>query len=151
MTPAPTTADAAREAIENHVEKVTESGCWIWMGGTQIIGGSRTYGRLWVGGKMVRAHRVSYEVYNGPIPDGMLVCHRCDIQPCVNPAHLFLGTHKDNENDKVRKGRHASQRKESCANGHKFTAMTTTITREGWRGCKECKKEWNRRQRLKAK
>ncbi len=63
------------------------------------------YGRRWVGGRHVRAHRYAWEMANGPVPDGLAVLHHCDNPPCVNPAHLFLGTLGDNNKDRARKGR----------------------------------------------
>lgn len=76
--------------------------CFGWSGHSDEKG----YGRIRVDrGHTDRAHRVSWFLENGPIPDGMQVLHRCDNPPCTRPNHLFLGTNADNHNDKVRKGR----------------------------------------------
>jgi len=82
-------------------EKVTETGCWIWTGPQNELG----YGKIMKGRKYLKAHRLSYEEFVGPIPDGMFVCHKCDTPECINPKHLFLGTQKDNMADCARKGR----------------------------------------------
>jgi hypothetical protein len=63
------------------------------------------YGRLVINGKYVGAHRVAYEVSKGRVMEGLFVCHHCDNPPCCNPAHLYAGTHQDNVDDKVRRGR----------------------------------------------
>jgi len=80
---------------------VPESGCWLWMGCCDKYG----YGQISVKRKAKAAHRVSWELHNGPIPKRLLVCHKCDVQSCVNPEHLFLGTQKDNIRDCISKGR----------------------------------------------
>ena len=84
------------------VEKVA-SGCWLW-GGTAESG---DYGSWSVDGKSTAAHRASYELFVGPIPEGLDVCHSCDVPACVNPGHLFLGTHQDNMDDGKAKARFA--------------------------------------------
>lgn len=81
------------------VQKTT--GCWLWTGAK----GGGGYGAIKFEGKVVRAHRISWELVNGPIHDGLFVLHRCDVRLCVNPKHLFLGTHEDNMRDCSRKQR----------------------------------------------
>ena len=82
-------------------------GCWPWRGTI----GANGYGNVRIGGKRISAHRLAYEVFCGPIPAGLLVCHRCDHPSCCNPGHLFLGTSKDNSADMLAKGRHTTNRK----------------------------------------
>lgn len=78
--------------------------CWLWVGKARISG----YGAIQRGGRadgVGLSHRVSWELTNGPIPDGLYVCHRCDVRLCVRPDHLFLGTQQDNLSDAKAKGR----------------------------------------------
>jgi len=81
--------------------RIDESGCWLWMACTRW-----GYGTLNRSGVLHYAHRYVYMRLHGEIAKGMEVCHRCDVRPCVNPAHLFLGTRQDNVRDCVEKGRH---------------------------------------------
>jgi len=87
--------------LMDNIEMIPESGCWIWMAGRC----SHFYGRLKIKGKVENAHRASYREFVGEIPDGLFVCHKCDIPECINPDHLFLGTYADNMEDMRRKGR----------------------------------------------
>lgn len=77
------------------------NGCWLWTAGRRGDG----YGQFYVSGKAVGAHRFSWLLHFGVIPDGLCVCHTCDNPPCVNPDHLFIGTVRDNFDDMVSKGR----------------------------------------------
>jgi hypothetical protein len=110
---------------ERFWSKVDKSGdCWVWTDHKTAQGD----GRIHVGPSMKRAHRIAYELAIGQIPQGMYVCHHCDNKSCVNPEHLFLGTHQDNMTDMMNKGRHvapsgarngARLHPESCPRGDK--------------------------------
>lgn len=95
-----------RERFESKVDRSRGAdACHLWLGSR---GGSRGYGRIGKGGKVVRAHRVAWELEHGPIEGDLNVLHNCpdgDNPTCVNPRHLFLGTQKDNVHDMHAKGR----------------------------------------------
>jgi hypothetical protein len=93
------TPKPAVERFWKHVRK--SEGCWEWA--RAMKDGYGVFGVY--GTTVVRAHRYSYELFKGPIPDGLFVCHHCDNRKCVRPDHLFLGTAKDNADDMWRKGR----------------------------------------------
>jgi len=88
------------ERFEEKVERITESGCWLWTGSLNNKG----YGTLNGG----YAHRKSYEMHNGPIPDGLNILHYCDTPSCVRPSHLWAGTQLQNIGDAKAKGRVAT-------------------------------------------
>lgn len=75
--------------------------CLEWQAGMSTVG----YGKFWLDGKNIGAHRAAWKIFKGEIPAGMHILHRCDNRSCVNPEHLFLGTNQDNVDDKVKKGR----------------------------------------------
>jgi len=108
-------------------EKVNKSrNCWEWLGAKNTNG----YGRFYDGDKMALAHRYSWELVNGSIPEGMYICHHCDNRSCVNPDHLFLGTAKDNMQDAERKGRIAHAKGEKIGSSKLTEEQVLNIRNE---------------------
>ncbi len=114
--------------------------CWEWLG-SKTLG----YGTFYTQ-RQTRAHRVSYELFVSKIPNGLLVCHKCDNRGCVRPDHLFLGTYLDNNRDCVLKGRKADvmSTRTHCPKGHEYSLINTYLSPKGFRNCKACRKETNR-------
>lgn len=105
-------------AFWKRVDRRGNNDCWNWIGWIQKLpkGQGGGYGKFSLSKyKTCLPHRFSYELANGPIPKGMLVCHKCDNRACCNPEHLFLGSHKDNTQDAVKKGHMPSGEKAPMA------------------------------------
>lgn len=102
-----------RRAFFEHLKHVVidENGCWLWPGTIDPKG----YGVTSLSGERWWAHRASYQHYYGAPPDGLVICHKCDVRSCVNPAHLFAGTIADNQRDMKLKGRAARGEKSRSA------------------------------------
>jgi len=151
-----TSSIAIRERIINKdyiksVCKINDNGCWEKIG----VNGDG-YGAFKINGIPIRAHRKSWQVFNGDIPKGLYVCHKCNNKRCLNPEHLYLGTHQQNTKDAYRDGLmnpHKGQRiqalnnknKTHCKQGHEFTEENTYIGKtSGKRSCKICQCIWTR-------
>lgn len=136
----------------------TNRGCWEWRGRRNDLG----YAVMKSRGKQVRVHRVMWEMHNGPIPDGLVVRHKCDNPPCVNPNHLEIGSHLDNMEDMKTRGRsrsYATGRYDGvCANGlHDVSSPGSlkyvTTKSKSYFTCVECdrarKEKWEEARRGK--
>lgn len=131
--------------FQRHVIPEPMTGCLLWMAKVNGDG----YGVTRNSAAAVRdgwpdfllAHRVAWELEHGPIPNGMLVCHRCDTPPCANHEHLFLGTPADNTRDRDQKGRGGRPRVETCKRGHVRTKENTYLYKgdPDHRQCRECR------------
>ncbi len=131
-----------RTLLQRFEEKISiepTSGCWLWTAGVNAMG----YGFIGINQRPYLAHRVSWELHNGPIPNNTLVCHHCDNPPCANPNHLFLGTHQDNSDDKYRKNRavNAQSKLTHCARGHPYSGINLHISPSGYRRCRACDRD----------
>lgn len=112
------TYSSDQEQFDTHVDKSAgDDACWIWTGHCEK---KRGYGQIGWHGKSMKAHRVAFLLANGFLPDDLEVCHSCDNPPCVNPKHLWLGTHQENVDDRERKGRNIVPKGEKHGR-HKLT------------------------------
>lgn len=130
----------ASPMVERFWPKVNKTKtCWLWTGSKNNKG----YGQIARGApaprnkKMVYAHRVSYEMVNGPIPEGLSLDHLCRMPSCVNPAHLEAVTHKENTLRGVGFAA-VNARKTHCPKGHPLSGENLCVPRMPWRICKEC-------------
>lgn len=130
--------------------------CHVWIGATRAEG----YGAFKFRGKIAKAHRVSWILEEGEIPDGICVLHKCDNPPCVRHAHHFLGTRAENVADAVAKGRmvfhaprnghHLNSLKTHCPHGHHYDAVNTR-TYSGKRNCRTCLNARGRQRRAERR
>ena len=132
------------ERFWRFVDKKGPEDCWLWNGSTTKPGnnGQIPYGMIGIDGKNRKAHRVSWEIHNGPIQEGMNVLHNCptgDDSMCVNPGHLWLGTLKDNMQDCIKKGRFYFRSKDQNGIRNPYAKMTPEsvselrrLYSEGW-------------------
>ena len=127
--------NSPRTAEERFLAKIDKSGdCWTWTG----TRATTNYGVLVVNKKRILAHRFSYEHFNGPIPDCLVIRHKCDNPPCVNPAHLLVGTQADNGRDMAERGRNYWGQQTHCVNGHEFSGENVYYPSSGGRKCRKC-------------
>lgn len=113
---------------------VRDTGCWEWTGTINDNG----YGVLKIDGRQWRAHRASYAIHNGEVPDDLFICHHCDNRKCVRPDHLYAGTPLQNMQDKVSRGRHHALLRTHCPRGHEYTEENTYRWRTH-RNCRACR------------
>lgn len=147
--PRPTLLERLMAKVERAVGPLD---CWEWTGFKNKLG----YGRFYVdrANGIRQAHRVSYELHVGPIPDGLVIDHLCRNPGCVNPGHLEPVTNAENvrrgDNSDVTRQRHRERR--TCAQGHPlFGDNVRIVKRDGARACRECARAANRRYRQKRR
>lgn len=116
--------DKAVARFKQRMGAPTKTGCRLWLGATRHNGkGGECYGQARLHERKWQAHRLSYHFFVGPIPAGALICHRCDTPLCVEPSHLFAGTHLDNMRDMHKKGR-GKMPPRLCGEDHPQSVLT---------------------------
>lgn len=133
-------SDDAVRRFEGRVLPEPNSGCWLWTGATN----NRGYGSIGDGGRQYGAHRFSYELYCGQIPEGLEIDHLCSVRSCVNPDHLEPVSRIEN----VRRSaagyyrrtpeNNVNKRKTHCKNGHPYEGDNLYVTSKGVRQCRTC-------------
>jgi len=121
----------------------TQKGCWEWSGYVT----QRGYGQIWDGEKNVSAHRFSYELYKGKIPDGKEIDHVCENTRCVNPDHLEAVTHSENISRATYRMDYENSRKTHCKHGHLLEGDNLRPGQNGRRQCRECARKRDRKRR----
>jgi hypothetical protein len=137
--PRPDLATPLKERFDAKWKLDTRSGCWVWQAASKGHG----YGAIWVTsgtgvGQQMLAHRVGYELYIGPVPDGMQLDHRCRNRACVNPAHLEPVTCEQNLKRSPRTWATRNTAKTHCPQGHEYTLDNTRLDQNGGRYCRAC-------------
>lgn len=120
---------------------IDEGGCWLWQGSlhTSTKYPAGHHGLTMLNNKSISTHRAMWIAVHGSIPAGLHVCHRCDVPRCINPEHLWLGTHQDNMADMNRKGRNPMVGMTHCRRGHPFDEQNTYYRLDGrGRVCRIC-------------
>ena len=142
--------------VQNRIERLPWSGCWIWMGATNRAGYAKA-SNAFTGQKTRIVHRAILQEQLGvQLPINIYACHSCDVPSCINPAHIWPGTQLDNLRDAINKGKKIGSdgafnaRKTHCPYGHEYTQKNTRM-KSGTRQCKACHKvrlrDWKRKQR----
>jgi hypothetical protein len=122
--------------FEKHFIPEPNTGCWIWIGANQGDYGFFSYNAR----EEYLAHRGSYRIYKGNIPEGLFVLHKCNVKMCVNPDHLYTGTREDNQRDILKSGDNFYRNKTHCIRGHEYSGENLFISKKGGRACNTCRR-----------